>query len=239
MRSLFKIFFLGMIVLNTSCGFHRYSNALVPNELRQITLDTKDPYGSLSRSIRKQLHLVGITIIDPKRIEYSVKKVLNRTKSSMVNEYNGIDIQSNNSDNIPSLRISSSNDPEATVSIFRDGKTAESQIILQVSAELSLGAQKLHTLNVYVYRSFFNNPLKALAKDAEQEIICQEMCDQAAKQLVHKLLFVYADKFQKNKNKVNIKTSAPELHSINNQNLVKNNHTEITGSPNNKIGSIR
>ncbi|MBJ7221699.1 MULTISPECIES: LPS assembly lipoprotein LptE [unclassified Brenneria] len=162
---------LGLAVLATAgCGFHLRGTTQVPAQLQTLVLDSSDPYGPLTRAVREQLRLNDVTIVaDAARQD------------------------------IPSLRILNASENKDTVSIFQDGKTAEYQMVLVLRAQVLMPDEDIYPLSVTVFRTFFDNPLTALAKDAEQDIIRQEMREQAATQLVRKLLTINGSEEIKNR----------------------------------------
>lgn len=164
MRHRILTLLLGLAVLVTAgCGFNLRGTTQVPVELQKLLLESSDPYGPLTRAVRQQLRLSNVTIVeDPMRKD------------------------------LPTLRIIGSNENQTTVSIFQNGVTAEYQLVLHVNAQVLIPGHDIYPLRVNVFRSFFDNPLTALAKDAEAEVLRQEMRDQAAQQLVRQLLAVHA-----------------------------------------------
>ncbi|MGL9760173.1 MAG: LPS assembly lipoprotein LptE [Symbiopectobacterium sp.] len=162
---------LGLVVLVTAgCGFHLRGTTQPRSELKVLTLISNDPFGPLTKTIRDQLRASDV------RIEEDAAH-----------------------QDIASLRIiGSTEEVRDTVSIFQDGSTAEYQLVLTIQAQVLLPGEDTYPLSVTVFRTFFNNPLTALAKDAEQDIIRKEMRRQAAGQLVRKLVTINSSNEVKN-----------------------------------------
>lgn len=182
---IFPIVFSLVVMLTTGCRYHLRSLTLAPIEMNNIIVHSYDPYGQLTRAILAELSLSNIITTD------------NTDKKNKA---------------LPLLHIVNASENKITISVLHNGKTAEYQMILSVQALVFIPGNNHYPINITVYRSFFNNQIAMLTKDAEEDVIRQEMREQAAQQLVHKFLTTYIAKvYNQTRGNVLQQLAAPKI----------------------------
>ncbi len=100
---------------------------------------------------------------------------------------NNIQVVSNQNE-VAILRINKTSTNDDVLSVFKQGREAEKILQLSVEASVTLPNKTTYPLTAKVNRTFFDNSRAALAKSSEQEIMWNDMREQAARQLISKMV---------------------------------------------------
>lgn len=150
-------------ITNIGCGYHFNNYGLhISNNIKTITIHS------------------NITSYDAMFMQF-IKTELKTKNIKVVNDINHKSC---------SLKINNLFENKKTISIFQNGKTASYQMILTIHAKIIIPGKKCYPINVSVCHYLFDNSLRVLAKDTESDMLKQEMRQQAAQQLVNKILLM-------------------------------------------------
>ncbi|GEM75580.1 LPS-assembly lipoprotein LptE [Vibrio sagamiensis] len=97
------------------------------------------------------------------------------------------------SDNMPKLHLTSAKLTERTLSLYPNSSAAEKELTYVVKYQVTLPSLGVQYFTTTVNRNYLDNPLAALAKSVEREVIEEEMREQAAQQMMRQLGRIGAD----------------------------------------------
>lgn len=97
------------------------------------------------------------------------------------------------SDNIPNLHLVSEGVGERTLSLYQNTRAAEKELTFRASYRVTIPELGSKTFSTSVTRSYLDNPLTALAKSVERDMIEDEMRKLAATQIIRQMARLKAD----------------------------------------------
>lgn len=93
----------------------------------------------------------------------------------------------------PSLHLISEGLGERTLSLYQNSRAAEKELTYNVRYSVLIPGHDLKTYTTTVNRNYLDNPLTALAKSVERDMIESEMRVQAAQQILRQMARLKAD----------------------------------------------
>ncbi|ABU70210.1 LPS assembly lipoprotein LptE [Vibrio campbellii] len=140
-------------------------------------------------SVPEELHTMSFTSYD----EYSP---LTRYIRAQL-ELNKVDLVKPSS-NTPNLHLSEATIDERTLSLYQNSRAAEKELTYVVKYRVTIPGFGAKDFTTTVNRNYLDNPLTALAKSVERDVIEDEMRQQAAGQMMRQLGRVRAEYEQGN-----------------------------------------
>lgn len=99
---------------------------------------------------------------------------------------NGVDMVQP-SESTPNLHLVSETNEERTLSLYQNSRAAEYELTYTTTFRVTAPEVGSQTYSTTVNRSYLDNPLTALAKSEEKEMIIDEMRKQAARQILRQM----------------------------------------------------
>ncbi|WP_394241882.1 LPS-assembly lipoprotein LptE [Vibrio astriarenae] len=135
-------------------------------------------------TVPEELHHMSLTSYD----KYSTLTRLVETELSL----NNIDLVYPRAD-IPNLHITSESIDERTLSLYQNARAAEKELTYNANYRVTVPDIGSHSFTATITRSYLDNPLTALAKSVEREMIEDEMRKLAATQIIRQMGRIRAD----------------------------------------------
>ncbi|MDF5533577.1 LPS assembly lipoprotein LptE, partial [Vibrio parahaemolyticus] len=129
-------------------------------------------------SVPEELHTMSFSSYD----EYSE---LTRYVRSQL-ELNKVELVQPSS-TVPNLHLTEATIDERTLSLYQNSRAAEKELTYVVKYRVTIPGYGSKNFTTTVNRNYLDNPLTALAKSVERDVIEDEMRLQAAKQMMRQL----------------------------------------------------
>ncbi|WP_407332448.1 LPS assembly lipoprotein LptE [Enterovibrio sp. 27052020O] len=88
---------------------------------------------------------------------------------------------------ISNLSLNGESYGESTLSLYQNSRVAEKQFAYTVSYSVTVPGKGNYSFSTSLSRTYLDNPLTALAKSVEEEMLAQEMRVEATKQIMRQL----------------------------------------------------
>ncbi len=135
-------------------------------------------------SVPEELHSMSFTSYDEyNQLTRYVRSQLTLNKVALVQP----------SSNVPNLHLVGSTLDERTLSLYQNSRAAEKELTYVVRYRVTIPDHGTKSYTTTVNRNYLDNPLTALAKSVERDVIEDEMHLQAAKQIMRQLGRVRAE----------------------------------------------
>ncbi|MBD1555837.1 luciferase [Vibrio sp. S9_S30] len=178
---------------------------------------------SFSRTLRASIVLVLATVLSACgfqfRDTYFLPEELSEISFTSFDSYspltryvraeldlNGVDTVAPRED-IPNLHLTRESNSERTLSLYQNSRAAEYELTYTASYRVTVPDMGSQSFTTTVNRSFLDNPLTALAKSTEKEMIIDEMRKQAARQILRQMARL---KVQFDRNQIDINSENQE-----------------------------
>jgi LPS-assembly lipoprotein len=148
------------ISLVSACGFAPRGSYMLDDKLTQIYVSSSDEFSPLVRELKRQLAQNNVAVFEFPE------------------------------SGIPTLHLRGEDISKRTLSLFENGQVAEYELSYQVGGYLQVADQGNFPINVQLHRDFQDNPLAALAKQRERELLYSELRVMAADQIMRQLATV-------------------------------------------------
>ncbi|OEE78122.1 LPS assembly lipoprotein LptE [Vibrio ordalii] len=139
------------------------------------------------------------------RGDYSVPEELNRVSVTSYDQYSTFTRMVKNqlrmsdieivppAETVPNIHLTGESVGERTLSLYQNTRAAELELTFNASYSVTLPEVGIKTFSTSVTRSYLDNPLTALAKSVERDMIEDEMRKLAATQILRQMARLKAD----------------------------------------------